>query len=203
MCMKSIEGLVSLLEEEEAAEARRRPKIIKLPDPTIYTITSPSQWQRNKLKSPDIESPPSFPPDPPPLIQGEIIDLDLSPPQDVPDISDHVNSLPRTPIKKFNADFELSEANLNIVNLQTSPEQPHIDVSNIRPSQPQPPEIELVDVFKEPTFKMKQLEEIVKDEVVSVPLFLHKSFPPTESYGASNIFSLLRLLHSIIFISTF
>ena len=50
MCKKSIEGLVSLLEEEEAAEARRRPKIIKLADPTIYTITSPSQWQRNKLR---------------------------------------------------------------------------------------------------------------------------------------------------------
>ena len=69
MCQKSIENLVSLLEEEEAAEARRRPKVIntitmlctyvyyiytfiftfllyqvvKLPDPTIFTITSPSQ----------------------------------------------------------------------------------------------------------------------------------------------------------------
>ena len=29
MCQKSIENLVSLLEEEEAAEARRRPKVIK------------------------------------------------------------------------------------------------------------------------------------------------------------------------------
>ena len=28
MCQKSIENLVSLLEEEEAAEARRRPKVI-------------------------------------------------------------------------------------------------------------------------------------------------------------------------------
>ena len=73
MCQKSMENLVSLLEEEEAAEARRRPKVIntilcyvcististisistyifnsllyqvvKLPDPTIFTITSPSQ----------------------------------------------------------------------------------------------------------------------------------------------------------------
>ena len=59
MCQKSIENLVSLLEEEEAAEARRRPKVVntisilfistylhqvvKLPDPTIFTITSPSQ----------------------------------------------------------------------------------------------------------------------------------------------------------------
>ena len=50
MCRKSIEGLVSLLEEEEAAEAKRRPKVVKLPDPTIFTITSPSQWQRNKLR---------------------------------------------------------------------------------------------------------------------------------------------------------
>ena len=28
MCQKSIENLVSLLEEEEAAEARRRPKVV-------------------------------------------------------------------------------------------------------------------------------------------------------------------------------
>ena len=28
MCQKSMENLVSLLEEEEAAEARRRPKVI-------------------------------------------------------------------------------------------------------------------------------------------------------------------------------
>ena len=92
---------------------------------------------------------------------------------------------------------------MNIVNLQTSSENEklHLDVANIRPSEPQPPEIELVDMFKKPTFKMKQLEEMIKDEVVS--LFLHKSFPPTESDGTSNIFSLLRLLHFIIFIPTF
>ena len=109
----------------------------------------------------------------------------------------------RTPTKQFNTDFDISEADLNIVNLQTSPDNVklHLDVANIRPSEPQPPEIELVDMFKEPTFKMKQLEEIIKDEVVS--LSLHKSFPPTESDGASNIFTLLRLLHFIIFISTF
>ena len=50
MCKKSIENLVTLLEEEEAAEAKKRPKIIKLPDPTIFTITSPSAWQKNKLR---------------------------------------------------------------------------------------------------------------------------------------------------------
>ena len=137
--------------------------------------------------------------DPPPLCQIDLPDLQLSPPQDVPDISDFVNCLSRTPTKQFNTDFELSEADLNIVNLQTSPE--YVSVGNIRPSEPQPPEIELVDMFKEPTFKMKQLEEMIKDEVVS--LFLHKSFPPTESDGPSNIFTLLRLLHFIIFISTF
>ena len=54
MCKKSMEHLVQLLEEEEEAEAKKKPKIIKLADPTIFTITSPSSWQKNKLKSPDI-----------------------------------------------------------------------------------------------------------------------------------------------------
>ena len=155
------------------------------------------------LRSPDIEFPSAFPLYPPPLSHRDLLDLQLSPPQDVPDISDFVNCVSRTQTKQFNTDFELSEADLNIVNLQTSSENEklHLDVANIRPSEPQPPEIELVDMFKKPTFKMKQLEEMIKDEVVS--LFLHKSFPPTESDGASNIFSLLRLLHFIIFIPTF
>ena len=89
----------------------------------------------------------------------------------------------------------------NFVNLQISLENGKLqhDAANIRLSEPQPPEIELVDIFKEPTFKMKQLEEMIKDEVVS--LFLHKS-SPTESDGTSNIFSSFRLLHFIILIST-
>ena len=53
MIKNSIENLITLLEEEEAAEARKKPKIVKLADPTIFTITSPSQWQRNKLRSRD------------------------------------------------------------------------------------------------------------------------------------------------------
>ena len=108
MCKKSIESLVSLLEEEEAAEAKKRPKIVKLPDPTIFTITSPSQWQRNKLKSPDIESPPIFQPDPPPILPPSIDtpDLHLNPPQDVPECSDVANKTPRIPIKLF-LDFEI------------------------------------------------------------------------------------------------
>ena len=65
MCKKSIENLVQLLEQEEEAEARKRPKIIKLPDPTIFTITSPSQWTRNNLRSPDISCPCSWPAVPP------------------------------------------------------------------------------------------------------------------------------------------
>ena len=37
MCQKSIENLVSLLEEEEAAEARRRPKVVNtISIPFIY-----------------------------------------------------------------------------------------------------------------------------------------------------------------------
>ena len=37
MCQKSMENLVSLLEEEEAAEARRRPKVIN----TIHNHAKP------------------------------------------------------------------------------------------------------------------------------------------------------------------
>ena len=39
MVYKSMRGLVKFLKEEEEAEARRRPKVIKLADPTIFTIT--------------------------------------------------------------------------------------------------------------------------------------------------------------------
>ena len=38
MCQKSIENLVSLLEEEEAAEARRRPKVVN----TISILSIPT-----------------------------------------------------------------------------------------------------------------------------------------------------------------
>ena len=108
MCKKSIESLVSLLEEEEAAEAKKRPKIVKLPDPTIFTITSPSQWQRNKLKSPDIESPHIFPPSQQLNLPSSVDtpDLRLHPPQDVPECSDIANQTPRIPIKLF-LDFEI------------------------------------------------------------------------------------------------
>ena len=39
MVYKSMRGLVKFLKEEEEAEARRRPRVVKLPDPTIFTIT--------------------------------------------------------------------------------------------------------------------------------------------------------------------
>ena len=38
---------------------------------------------------------------------------------------------------------------------------------------PQPPEVEVEDAVRGPSGRMKQLEEIVKDEVVSTPV-LHK-----------------------------
>ena len=41
---KSVQGLIKLLKEEEEIEAKKKPKkpkILKLPDPTIFTITSP------------------------------------------------------------------------------------------------------------------------------------------------------------------
>jgi len=34
----------------------KKAKVIKLADPTVFTISSPSAWQKPKLSSPDIVS---------------------------------------------------------------------------------------------------------------------------------------------------
>ena len=44
MLYKSMKNLINLLKEEEEAEAKKKPKIVKLADPTVFTITSPSAW---------------------------------------------------------------------------------------------------------------------------------------------------------------
>ena len=88
MCKNSIENLITLLVEEEAAEARKRPKIVKLPDPTIFTITSPSQWQRNKLRSPDIEEARIVAPAQTVQPPGEPPDFHLSPPRSCSQVLD-------------------------------------------------------------------------------------------------------------------
>lgn len=54
-----MQNLVKYLKKEEELEQqqkRRKPKLIQLPDPTIFTISSPSAWQKTSLHSPDIVS---------------------------------------------------------------------------------------------------------------------------------------------------
>ena len=76
-------------------------------------------------------------------------------------------------------------------------QEPHIEVST-RPSEPQPPEIEIEDNMVRPNFRMKQLVEIIKDEMVSTPL--HKTLPsPDEDCKNYNIFMLFRLVSDFRF----
>ena len=161
MCKNSIENLITLLVEEEAAEARKRPKIIKLPDPTIFTITSPSQWQRNKLKSPDIEEARIVAPAQTVQPPGDPPDYHLSPPQDVPDCQDVVNNAP-IPINKLFNEFQIS--------LQFHASHSTLDCTKVsfQLDGPQPPEIEIVDIPVAPSVRVKLLAEIIKDEMVLV-----------------------------------
>ena len=51
-----MQNLVKYLKKEEELEQqkKKKPKLIQLPDPTIFTISSPSAWQKTNLHSPDI-----------------------------------------------------------------------------------------------------------------------------------------------------
>ena len=90
MVYKAVRELVKKLKEEV------RPKRIKvhLPDPTIFTITSPSSWQKNKLQSPDIQSPYYVqPPSPSGSVFTIWSDPKLSPPENPTETEDKNNSL--------------------------------------------------------------------------------------------------------------
>ena len=58
MIYKSMQNFVKHLkkeeEEEEEREQKKKPRLIKLPDPTVFTISSPSAWQKRNLSSPEI-----------------------------------------------------------------------------------------------------------------------------------------------------
>ena len=45
---------MKFLKEDEDNVLKKKSKI-KLPDPTIFTITSPSAWQKNKLECPCVD----------------------------------------------------------------------------------------------------------------------------------------------------
>ena len=55
---KSMRELIKHLKAE--AEACKPKKPLKLHDPTIFTVTSPSAWQRNKLTDPADQPQPSI-----------------------------------------------------------------------------------------------------------------------------------------------
>ena len=56
MIYKSMQNFVKHLkkEEEEQQQQKKKPRLIKLPDPTVFTISSPSAWQKRNLSSPPI-----------------------------------------------------------------------------------------------------------------------------------------------------
>ena len=59
MIYKSIQNVVKLLkkeddEEHQQLQKKKKPRLIKLPDPTVFTISSPSAWQKRNLASPPI-----------------------------------------------------------------------------------------------------------------------------------------------------
>ena len=58
MIYKSMQNFVKHLkkeeEEEKEREQKKKPRLIKLPDPTVFTISSPSAWQKRNLSSPEI-----------------------------------------------------------------------------------------------------------------------------------------------------
>ena len=91
MVYKAVRELVKKLKEEAKPKRVR----INLPDPTIFTITSPSCWQKNKLKSPDIIPPEIFQ-----LLQasGSVFtvwpDPKLNPPENPMETEDNHNILP-------------------------------------------------------------------------------------------------------------
>ena len=163
MCKKSIENLVQLLEQEEEAEAKKRPKIVKLPDPTIFTITSPSQWTRNNLRSPDISSPCAWPAvAPPPTPHPSQPPPSLQPPQELPECADLVNLPARTPEKIFSS-LEVSSLALTEIIIPTKV-QPHIEVVRFQDSPPQPPECEIEDNIWKPSCRLKHFEEKTPSE---------------------------------------
>ena len=166
MCKKSIENLVTLLEQKEEAEAKKRPKIIKLADPPIFTITSPSQWQRNNLKSPDVSAPFSWPPAPPPSCPAPCpAQPAMEPPQDVPDCSDLHNQPPRNPVKIFSE--RERETELSLIIIPTKHEPPS-RVIQFRDVPPQPPECQIEDNEWRPSFRLKHFDEKVLSDPPSV-----------------------------------
>lgn len=101
MVYKAVRELVKKLKEEAKPKRVR----VNLQDPTIFTITSPSCWQRNKLKSPDIFSPDIFQP---PHASGSVFtvwpDPKLKPPENPMETEDNHNNLPtikKTLIEQF------------------------------------------------------------------------------------------------------
>ena len=85
---KSIKGLVTRLKEIDES-SRPKNRIIRLPDPTVFTITSPSAWHKSKLRSPEISEcnviDPKTPVD---TIKGTPPENEMSPPQLPSDVDD-------------------------------------------------------------------------------------------------------------------
>ena len=190
MLYKSIKNLIKLLKEEEEAEARRKPKIIKLADPTVFTITSPSAWLKQKLKSPDIsiievrepiapknivlvplpDIHPSSPQSPPPEVKDEI-NYPQKCPKELPETIDHNVTIDLV----FPAFEEFED-----LDFQTC-------VDTV-PSPPQPPAVEVDDVInpKSENPVNKSLNHLLPPVLIFYPL----SVPNNESEYQPNLLQL-------------
>ena len=147
MLYKSVKSLVKLLKEEEEAEARRKPKIVKLADPTIFTITSPSSWQKNKLKSPDIPGIKVYEPiEPKNIIFVPLPNPTPSPPQKPPpEITDAVNVPYRSIKQLFDSICDNTDIQVIYPSFEEFEDLDFLTSVDITPSAPQPPSIELED----------------------------------------------------------
>jgi len=183
MIYKSVKNLVKLLKEEEEIESRRKPKIVKLADPTIFTITSPSSWQKNKLKSPDIPVATLCEPLTPSILllvplPGRV----PSPPQEpLPEVTDSINCPDKYPKELI----ELTYANPNI-EVIFPPFEDFEDLDfqtcvDITPSPPQPPLIDLEDTINEQSLNPvnKSLNHLLPPMLTFYPLNVPTQFGET------------------------
>ena len=140
---KAMRELVKKLKE---ASKPRRIKV-NLPDPTIFTITSPSSWQKQNLTSPEIhlselfDLPLSFSCDSP-----VSLDTKLSPPENPSETEDTYNILPgkRKTLQEFIFNIEsvqltpptLSDENLPILHPNLSLTCPQLSLEEVGWSPP-------------------------------------------------------------------
>ena len=149
MLYKSMKNLINLLKEEEEAEAKKKPKIVKLADPTVFTITSPSAWQKNKLQPPEVSLITiQMPCEPQKIVLVTLPDPHPSQPQEPPpEISDTYNE-PQC-VSKALVEHNINNEDIFILvpNENNFEDNFVCRFKDLLPSPPQPPSVEVVDII--------------------------------------------------------